>query len=403
MRQFLFGVIILLAGMPAAKAVDWDYRTDPYRKELRQCLGRDGQGDCDMVIRRVYPQYCMETGYAAAECAAAFPKDERRQWRLHEYEATYLDRLGDFYLSRDDPYWALWTWRVAVRHLRDDQIVPEIILKMVAVFQQEMHDRPLTWTENAKLLYMYYSFRELTPSGPEGDAILEMVIGRLLAVDEIRLAEQLSNDRNNFRVVGVEKARAGRDLALMLLLDRRPEQALQALGQTSFPELAPDLLQDRLWVKAKAHFDKGDYGKASLTIAGIEGKAFDSLRLEIALKQKDLTGLARQLGVMLEPVLEEGDLDAIQRDLVLGWMAALKILGDEDGIQLLDQRFRDRMTGKDLSRDYECLVTAGAESRCDAPEKHLEVLSLLPGSDLTLKRHLFGMNARYLKAENQTK
>src|SRR5260370_16351885 len=80
-----------------------------------------------------------------------------------------------------------------------------------------------------KALALYDEFRELTPAGGKGDDIIRKLADRLVDIDLLdRAAELLDNQIRN-RLKGRDKARVGPRLALVHLLDRKPQAALEAL------------------------------------------------------------------------------------------------------------------------------------------------------------------------------
>src|SRR3546814_17116332 len=72
---------------------------------------------------------------------------------------------------------------------------------------------------------LYEEFRELTPAGSDGDAILRSLAGRLVALDLFEPAAAILDDLVRNRLTGPARGRAVADLALVHRLDGKPDRA----------------------------------------------------------------------------------------------------------------------------------------------------------------------------------
>ena len=82
-----------------------------------------------------------------------------------------------------------------------------------------------------------FRFRELTPVGRDGDAMIRQLADRLVEVDLLGRAAELVQHQVTFRLKGEEKARIGAKLAAVYILDKQPEKALEALQESRWRAL----------------------------------------------------------------------------------------------------------------------------------------------------------------------
>jgi outer membrane PBP1 activator LpoA protein len=130
-------------------------------------------------------------------------------------------------------------------------------------------------------LGLFDEFRELTPTGEEGDQLVRRFAERLASVDLLDEAARLLEQQVKLRLKGEEKARIGLRAAELRLADRKPEVALTALADSTIADLPAALTHDRLLAQARAlaALDKRD--EALAAIASEKDSAAERLRASI--------------------------------------------------------------------------------------------------------------------------
>ena len=119
-------------------------------------------------------------------------------------------------------------------------------------------------------LALFYDFRELTPVGADGDMMIRKLAQRLVAVDLLGEAAELLEHQANNRLEGVPRAQVATDLALVYLMDGKPEAALTAIGASRTTVLPSALLLERRIIEARALMQLGRLDHA-LEIVGRDG------------------------------------------------------------------------------------------------------------------------------------
>ncbi|WP_133612419.1 hypothetical protein [Dongia mobilis] len=313
----------------------------------------------------------LEDGAIDARAAAANLEALRFVWRGDDFEFDLLNRLGQLYLASDQPRRGLTTLRQAATNFPTNPGAKSATDAMSQAFHDlylgNRADRlpPLT------AVALYDEFRELTPSGSEGDRMITALADRLVKVDLLDNAARLLENQVTKRLSGLDKARAGTRWAAVSLLNGQPGQALVAIQESEMPDMPPELMRERRRLQARALFETGD------TLRGLalvrDDSSLDGLWLKADLQWRlrewpaaavALDDLVRaeaarlRLALPSEPTAEDladdpataltdpGDAEAIaaQRDnsfnevlapLILNQATALSLANDRAGLRRL--------------------------------------------------------------------
>src|SRR5216683_557033 len=130
-------------------------------------------------------------------------------------------------------------------------------------------------------LGMFYEFRELTPIGRRGDEMIRRLADRLVAVDLLDQASELLQYQIDRRLEGAARAQVAARLAMVYLMNRKPDRAIGALRTTRIADLSGELRQQRLLLEARAQSDIGRHDLALDIISNISGREAIRLRSDI--------------------------------------------------------------------------------------------------------------------------
>jgi hypothetical protein len=210
--------------------------------------------------------------------AAAQLEALRFVWRGTDFEFDLLDRLGEMYVASDQPRKGLVTLRQAATnfpsHPRAKQATEAMTKAFHDLYLGDKADRlpPLT------AVALYDEFRELTPSGADGDRMLTALADRLVKVDLLDGAARLLENQITKRLVGLDKAKAGTRLAAIRLLDSKPDLALEAIKASEVPDMPPEVTAQRRRLQGRALFETGDTLKGMALVR--EDNSLDGLWLK---------------------------------------------------------------------------------------------------------------------------
>lgn len=200
----------------------------------------------------------LAEGKIDAKQAAQSLEALRFVWRGTDFEFDLLYRLGEHYLASDQPRRGLTTLRQAATNfptnVRAKDATDAMAKSFYDLYLGNQADRlpPLT------AVALYDEFRELTPSGIDGDRMITALADRLVKVDLLDGAARLLENQVTKRLAGLDKARAGTRWAAVALLDGKPDQALKAIKESEITDMPPDLVQQRRRLQGRALFETGD-------------------------------------------------------------------------------------------------------------------------------------------------
>lgn len=264
----------------------------------------------------------------------------RYRWRGDATELELIRTLGDIYLSQGRYREALETLRSAGTRLPNLPAAIELQADLANAFRALFLEGHADGLEPVQALALFYDFRELTPVGAEGDDMVRRLARRLVDVDLLSQAAELLKYQVDNRLDGVAKAQVATDLASIYLMDRKPEQALQAIWGSRTTLLPNALNAERRVIEARALAGLGRYDNALEVIGTDAVPEAQDVRAEIFWKQKNWA----QAAALLERRLGERWRDATaltgeEETRLIRAGIAFSLAGDDAALARLGEHF----------------------------------------------------------------
>ncbi|MDB5416720.1 MAG: hypothetical protein JWP50_139 [Phenylobacterium sp.] len=231
-------------------------------------------------------QIQLETGKITPVQAAGVFDGLRYRWRGDATELETIRALGQLYLGQGRYREALEALRGAGKRLPDLPEALQLQADLTAAFRGLFLDGFADGLEPIQALALFYDFKELTPIGGDGDAMVRKLVRRLVDVDLLDQAADLLKYQADNRLDGVPKAQVATDLALIYLMDKKPEQAIQAINSSRTTILPAALNAQRRLIEARAWAGVGRFDSALEILDKDASKDGQELRAEITWKQK---------------------------------------------------------------------------------------------------------------------
>ena len=211
----------------------------------------------------------------------------RYRWRGDATELESIRALGQLYLNQGRYREALEALRSAGKRLPELPTARQLQADLSAAFKSLFLDGTADGLEPVQALALFIDFKELTPLGPDGDLMVRRQVRRLVDVDLLDQAADLLKYQSENRLEGVPRAQVATDLAVIYLMDKKPEAALQTINNSRTTILPAGLNAQRRLVEARALMNLGriDAGLEVLERdTSVEGQ---DLRNEMVWKQKN--------------------------------------------------------------------------------------------------------------------
>jgi len=296
----------------------------------------------------------------------------RYAWRGDELEFDLLRRLGTLYLEAENYGEGLRTLRQAATYFRENARAPEVTQQMAEVFARLYLEDQADKLSPVSAIALFEEFRELTPVGARGDEMIRKLADRLTKVDLLDRAAELLRGQIEFRLKGVDRARIGGQLALVYLLDQKPDEALKVLDQTQEPDLPDALVEQRLHLRARMLMARGD-GPGALAILK-DDRSLDGERLkaEVYWEAQDWERTVQALQRVLRAAKAEPrrPLDKAQAGHVFNLAVAMTLAGNERGVARLRAEYGEAMAKSELAKGFDLIAGQSALTgvgRADVP------------------------------------
>ncbi len=264
-------------------------------------------------------------------------------WRGDETEAEGLRLLAHLYTNRARYREAFHVMRVALLAHPNSDLTRKIQEEAAATFENLFLSNKGDTLSPIEALGLFYDYRELTPIGRRGDEMIRRLADRLVAVDLLDQAAKLLQHQVDNRLQGAARAQVATRLAIIYLMDHKPDRALATLQSTRAAQLNNELRDQRLLLQARALSDLGRYDLALQVIHDIKGHQAMRLRADILWAGHRWRQAAEQIELMHgERWRDFRPLDAGERfDILRG---AIGYALAEEPLSL--QRFREKYAAK---------------------------------------------------------
>jgi hypothetical protein len=276
----------------------------------------------------------------SAQAAEAQLDSLRFRWRGDSTELEAVRALGRLYLSQGRYREALEALRSANGRLPDSPASIGVSSDLATVFKALFLNGQADGLQPIQALALFYDFKELTPIGADGDEMVRRLSRRLVDVDLLDQAAELLKYQADNRLDGVPRAEVATQLALVQLMAKRPEEALDALNGSRTTLLPTALNARRRLIEARAELELGRYDAALELLAGIKSPESDALLGEIAWRKRDWAAAAPKLEAELGERWRRADpLTPAEQSLLVRAGCAYSLAGDDRSLTRLRQRY----------------------------------------------------------------
>jgi tetratricopeptide (TPR) repeat protein len=202
-------------------------------------------------------------------------------WRGDETETEGLKLLAHLYTQESRYRDAFHVMRTALLAHPNSDLTRKIQDEAAATFESLFLGGKGEALPPIEALGLFYDFRELTPIGRRGDEMIRRLADRLVSVDLLDQAAELLQHQVDHRLQGAARAQVATRLAVVYLMNRKPDRALATLQKTRAADLSNDLRDQRLLIEARANSNLGRHELALELITNINSREAMRLRSDI--------------------------------------------------------------------------------------------------------------------------
>ncbi|BDW95128.1 hypothetical protein MACH10_08130 [Thalassospira tepidiphila] len=290
----------------------------------------------------------------------------RFAWRGDAFEMALLKRIGELQIENKDFREGLNTLRQVAIFFPNMPVATEATDMMHKTFENLYLGEEINNISAIKAVALYDEFRELTPAGDKGDELIRRLADRMVDVELFERAEELLEHQVDFRLTGVEKARVGARLALVYLLDSKPEETIRIIDETEVPGVSDELATQRRHLRARALLDTDRGVEAIASLEGDYSRNAELLRIDHYRNTRDYMSAAETFQRLVgeEPFDENGISDERGR-YMLNWAVNLAMAGQERTLNMLKRRYGEVMAQSPYAEAFSLITSSPTQGLID--------------------------------------
>lgn len=238
---------------------------------------------------------------------------KRFTWRGDRLEYNLLMLLAEYYYDNAELVKALRTYMYIYDNLGDTINNFYITLEMVKIFNNIF--LPGGFAENMDLftaVALFYEFKDITPIGKQGDAVISSIVKMLIKLDLLEQAGELLSHQVDHRLIGAQRIDAADRLAIVLLMNDKPQDALNVLYDTDKDNVKFDEYQYRLRLKAQAFIALQEYNKAISYIVNDLSQDAETIRKEALFRSEQWDQYIELVQPNIDQLISDINENAIQ-------------------------------------------------------------------------------------------
>lgn len=286
-------------------------------------------------------------------------------WRGDELEARINYRLGIVYIQSKKYGKGLNILRDAASIAPDSRLGRHIAGGMASIFKELFLGDKYGKIAPIEAITIYEQFPELTPTGEDGDRLVEKLAETLVEADLLDRAATILKHQIEHRLKGSEALRVSLRLAAIQLINKRPSDALSALDNASEYLLSVNEGEKKArereikLLRARAISQQGYPVEAiNMLVEMPVDEDVNRLRADIAWRAGEWDEAAEALGQMIvdTKVSPSGQLTKKQSELILNRAVALNLADNRVALSQLRERYDAQMRATSKARIFEVLT-----------------------------------------------
>lgn len=345
-----------------------------------------------VTVRAIFmdTQLRLKDGKISPLQASDILENLRYRWRGDELELEVVRTLGKFYIKAGDYRRGMEAMALAARRFPDSPVARKLEDDLRKTYLDLFLRGGADAMDPVQAVALFYEFYQYVPITSDGDRMVRRLADRLIAFDLLPQAAELLQHQVDTKLYGMHKAQVATDLALVYLMDHKPEKALAAIRNTRLARLPKSLNQQRRLIEARALVDLGRPDHAQDLIEMDHTRDADFLRADIAWNGQKWPNIDRVLGRTVKRWLEPGeDLTDAEASLVLRATLASALADDKPQFNALINKWSSTMAKSSFAAAYKLIG-----SRTDLTGVEVKDLASTIGGTATMRSYLDEYRAR---------
>lgn len=287
----------------------------------------------------------------------------RFAWRGGDLEANINKALGQAYIDDGQEQKGLNILRGASRLMDNRAARQELSDTMVEAFKRIFTDPDkIEQLKPLQALAVYEEFKELLPTGHDGDVIIMAIVDKLSSVELFSRAISLMSGHMERRLSNAKKSLWSLKLAAIQLRDRQPEAALNTLATVPEGRFRSDeetsTRYDVLRAKALASLDRIGEALTILNTLPQDDPFVLQLKADTAWRAGVWDVAAEALNAIIErqDITSSSTLTTEQAQMILNMAIAYNLSSNTQNLQRVRQDYTAAMRSSPLSKSFQVVT-----------------------------------------------
>lgn len=283
----------------------------------------------------------------------------RFQWRGDQLEYEILMQLAGYYKDNNDIMNSLRIYQYIQTAFNNKISNFYITSEMARIFNEVFLPGGVSETmDDFSAVALFYEFKELNPIGEQGDDVILGIAKRLVRLDLLENAEDLLRHQIKYRLQGEKRIVNADNLAVVLLMDKKPNEAMLILDDTDRDNFSFNEHQYRTRLRAKALIDLEKYSDAIEYLKDDDSSDAEIIKREALFQGRNWNGYIDRVASSVDQItekLDQKDPAAVQDILRLA--ISYYLVGRQEDISKLISTVQGR--DEELKNTLALLVTSG--------------------------------------------
>ena len=258
------------------------------------------------------------------------------KWRGDQIEYEILIQLAFYYKKNADILNALRTYKYIQTVFSNKVSNFYVTSEMAKIFNEVfLPDGIGKDMDDFTIVALFYEFKELNPIGEKGDDIIIEIARRLVKLDLLENAADLLRHQIKFRLKGQKRVINADNLAVLLMMDKKPKEAIFVLDETDRDNFSYKEYEYRLRLRARAMIDFGQHQQAIELLINDDSKDADLIRKEALFRSEQWQTFADLVARNLNNIINQLSINDSVRQDILRLGIAYYMLGSSEELQSL--------------------------------------------------------------------
>ena len=266
----------------------------------------------------------------------------RYSWRGDQLEYEILMQLANYYRENKDIMSALRAYQYIQLAFNNKVSNFYITSEMARIFNDVFLPGGLgEEMDDFTVVALFYEFKELNPIGEQGDDVILTIAQRLVRLDLLENASDLLRHQINYRLKGEKRVVNADNLAIILMMDKKPHEAIFILDDTDKDNFNFNEHQYRVRLRSKALIQMEKYQEALNYIKDDMSEDAEIIRREAIFQAKNWKKYADLVGSSFEDTISQVGSDQAAAQDILRLAISYYMLGMHDQLVVISNGIGD--------------------------------------------------------------